>query len=218
VYKKGGLTYIETKIKMRSLHAKPSILLDSKYLDKVGLFKSLPNSQDDVYFVGDSITQRCNWDELFNNLNCKNRGIGSDTTEGILNRLQEITEGHPKKVFIMIGINDIGNVESLNVIKNNLREIVSKIASSSPNTDIYMQSLLPVNKSKYQGNIRQSDIVTVNEYIKGLALSEHISYIDLFPNFADSTGELRSDLTTDGVHLNAMGYYIWKGVINKYIR
>ena len=46
------------------------------------------------------------WSEIFQNPNIKNRGISGDVTEGILYRINEITESQPLQVFLMIGTND----------------------------------------------------------------------------------------------------------------
>ena len=47
------------------------------------------------------------WSEIFQNPNIKNRGISGDVTEGILYRINEITESQPLQVFLMIGTNDL---------------------------------------------------------------------------------------------------------------
>ena len=52
------------------------------------LFESLPTSENDIIFLGNSITDGGEWNELFQNANCKNRGISADVTEGVLNRLE----------------------------------------------------------------------------------------------------------------------------------
>ena len=51
----------------------------------------------DVVFVGDSLTERVKWNELFPHLQTKNRGISSDTTEGVLARLDSVVQTEPKK-------------------------------------------------------------------------------------------------------------------------
>jgi len=90
------------------------------YVARISIFDQIPLSSDDIVFVGDSITDQGEWEQLFHSLNVKNRGIGADTTQGVLHRLQEITNAKPKKIFLMIGINDLmqRGVASLPAILN----------------------------------------------------------------------------------------------------
>ena len=65
-----------------------------KYYDQRELlFESLPASENDIIFLGNSITDGGEWSELFQNPNCKNRGISGDVVAGVLNRLETITRG-----------------------------------------------------------------------------------------------------------------------------
>jgi len=65
------------------------------------------------FFLGNSITDYCDWYELFGKLNIKNREIGGD---GVIDRLDEVTSSKPKQIFLMIGINDLGKKRSVNQI------------------------------------------------------------------------------------------------------
>ena len=63
---------------------------------------------NEIVFIGNSITEGGkNWSEKFNIPNIRNRGIGGDVTDGVLERLGEIIFFKPKAVFILIGINDL---------------------------------------------------------------------------------------------------------------
>ena len=73
---------------------------------KRSLFEQLPIRGNDIVFLGNSITDGCEWAELFNNRHIKNRGISADRSGWLLDRLDPIVNGHPKKLFLMIGTND----------------------------------------------------------------------------------------------------------------
>jgi hypothetical protein len=75
------------------------------YQQRSSLFRLLPQSKGDIMFLGNSITNGNEWDELFNDASIKNRGISGDATLGVLNRLDEVTARKPGKVFLLIGIN-----------------------------------------------------------------------------------------------------------------
>ena len=80
--------------------------------------------------LGDSITFGINWNELFN-MNIINRGIGSDTTEGFLSRMENIYAINPKKVFIMGGINDIFKGIEVNQIFSNYIKIIEALKNKN---------------------------------------------------------------------------------------
>src|SRR5688572_18983268 len=101
-----------------------SMIRPGSYKLRLGFFKSYPNSKKDLIFLGNSITQGVDWAELLQNKNARNRGISGDISYGVLERLNEVTEGKPTKVFILIGINDIQHNFPDTVIVNNYRRII----------------------------------------------------------------------------------------------
>ena len=70
------------------------------FIGRNEVFKNLPNDTDEVIMLGNSLTHNFEWHEIFKNVNIKNRGINSDITRGILQRLNEVVESKPKKIFI----------------------------------------------------------------------------------------------------------------------
>ena len=67
---------------------------------KRSLFEQLPIRGNDIVFLGNSITDGCEWAELFNNRHIKNRGISADRSGWLLDRLDPIVNGHPKKLCL----------------------------------------------------------------------------------------------------------------------
>ena len=122
-----------------------STVRPGNFKGKVDQFKSFPNSTKDIIFLGNSITAGVEWRELLGNDNIKNRGISADITYGVLERLSEVTEGKPAKVFILIGINDVSRNYPDSVILRNYRTIIRRIKAESPSTKIYFHTLLPTN-------------------------------------------------------------------------
>jgi lysophospholipase L1-like esterase len=185
---------------------------------KVELFKSYPNSAKDIIFLGNSITAGADWMELLGRTDVRNRGISGDITFGILERLSEITEGKPARVFILIGINDISRNVPDSFIIDNYRKIIQRIKSQSPKTKIYFHTLMPVNNefAQFKNHYNKDEhILYVNEELKKLAVKEKITLIDLYPHFLDSVKKLDKKYTIDGLHLNAEGYKVWANVLKK---
>ena len=190
----------------------------ASYDVKVAQFKSYANSPDDIIFLGNSITANTDWSELLGMPNIKNRGISGDITFGIIERLHEVVEGKPAKVFILIGVNDISRNIPHNYIVENYRKIVKGIKAGSPETKIYIQTLLPTNNTydKFKNHYNKDEkILAVNQAIKDIASSENITLIDLYPHFLDSEKKLDKKYTIDGLHLSALGYMKWKEVLEK---
>lgn len=187
----------------------------------VDQFRSYADSAEDVIFLGNSITAYTNWNELLRLPQARNRGISGDTTYGILERLDEITEGKPAKVFILIGINDISRNVPAKLILKNCEKILNCIKSGSPETKIYFQTILPVNNTftRYKNHYNKDDIIhSVNEGLKIIAEREKITLIDLHPYFLDKDNRLDKKYTEEGLHLNAEGYKLWAELLLPYLK
>jgi len=97
----------------------PDSLFSTYYHQRVSHFKTFPQTKGDIVFIGNSITDGGEWSELFNDLKIKNRGISGDVSAGVLNRIDEVVQRKPAKVFLLIGVNDLArNITSDSVVKN----------------------------------------------------------------------------------------------------
>lgn len=185
---------------------------NSYYQGRMELFKSLQGQKHAIVFLGNSITERGQWGELFPGKIIMNRGIGGDNTFGVIARLDDILIYKPKKIFLLIGINDIGRGLPLEVIAGNYKQIVERIKALSPETVVNVQSVLPMNdavlKADYLKNKKDS-VLQLNKKIRAIADSHHLQYIDLHAVFADSKGNLKTDMTIDGIHLTPAAYVVW---------
>jgi len=211
------LIYISSKSNLIS-YFRPSVT-SSYYVEKQTLFDNLPSSKNAIYFLGDSLTDGCEWNELLSNNNIKNRGLNGDSTQGVLNRLNQLTKSKPQKIFIMIGINDLlSNVET-NIVLDNYQKIIQTIKTDSPKTKIYIESILPMNFEidKTKRPITNQNISDFNNKLKNFSDNSTIFYIDLYSKFLDSSNQLDKQYTLDGIHLNGQGYLVWKNEISKYI-
>lgn len=216
IAKRGGLNYLSSKfLFLQSAEFRISSMYDTPYYqDKKSHYETLPQSNFDIIFLGDSLTDLCKWEEVFQNNQIKNRGICGDTTDGVLNRLDKIVESRPKKLFILIGINDLNQGRNVSYIVNNYKLILEYFKHQVPQTKVFVQSLLPIN-TKFRRNKINNKIIEFNEEIQRLAKEFSFHYIDLFSAFLNNNNELDEQYTTDGLHLNGKGYLVWKEVIEK---
>jgi lysophospholipase L1-like esterase len=221
MFKKNLLTFLFSLTVLLAFSQSHNPKWDSTYRPglyefEAQLYQSYPHSPSDIVFLGNSITDRVDWNELLGMSNVHNRGISGDITFGVLERLSEVTEGKPAKVFILIGINDISRNIPDNVIANNYRKIVQRIKKESPQTKIYFQTLLPVNNefTQFKNHYNKDEhILWLNEQIKVLGKQEKINVIDLYPHFLDNQKKLDKKYTLDGLHLNADGYKVWAAIL-----
>lgn len=188
---------------------------------RASLFEELPVNKKDIVFIGNSITDAGEWFELLNNPNIKNRGISGDRTVGVLDRLDAIVSGKPRKIFLMIGINDLSHGTSIDTIAKNTALILDEIRLKSPKTKIYLQSVLPVSDEKkmFGGHTaRAKDIAPLNMMLKTIADDKSITFIDLYPQFVNpETGKMNLKYSNDGLHLLGAGYKLWAEIVKPYV-
>jgi lysophospholipase L1-like esterase len=193
--------------------------LPDHYVKRFELFKKEPKVQGRVIMVGNSITEGGDWKSLLHDSTIVNRGISGDVTFGVLNRLNEITDQKPSKIFLLIGINDVSRNTPDEVIIANTLLIVLRIREASPSTEIFLQSILPTNdtfKNLHENFVgKGARIRRINEQLAKYSATLKYVYIDLHSNFIDANGSMETKYATDGLHLSTVGYQHWVEVLKK---
>lgn len=191
------------------------------YWHSKDLFEHLPDIKGEIIFLGNSITDGCEWFEMFNNRKCLNRGISADITDGVLLRLDAITRVKPAKIFLMIGINDLGIGRSIDSTLSNYELIVQRIKKETPKTKLYIESVLPVNPAR-PGNKNWTNktemIKELDTKLNLLAEKYGCTFVNLFPVMADANDHLKMEYTLDGIHLTYKGYKAWADYIRPMVK
>jgi lysophospholipase L1-like esterase len=186
--------------------------LPEHYARRVAQFEKEPVVTGKIIFLGNSITEGGPWAELTGDRSVINRGIGGDITFSVLARLADIIRRKPSKIFILIGINDIGKDIPDAVIADNCKKIIERLKAGSPDTKIYLQSILPLNPL-YPGfpqhYDKQDHVIKTNELLRQAASSSKITFINLYPLFLNDRHYLDEKFTGDGLHLNRPAYERW---------
>lgn len=188
---------------------------------KTSLFEILPVNSGDIVFVGNSITDGGELSELFGMNNIKNRGIVSDVITGVEKRITQVTSGHPKKIFLLIGINDVSHGLQVSTMAERYARLVKKIKAQSPESQLYLQSVMPINNDfrRYKNlRGRERTIPLLNKEIKRIAEENDARYVDLWPALADKNSKLKTGYTNDGLHLNGAGYRAWTRAIEPLVK
>ncbi|WP_332989485.1 SGNH/GDSL hydrolase family protein [Microcoleus sp. A006_D1] len=152
-----------------------------------------------------------------------NQGISGETSVGLLKRLQLFDRTVPDTVFVMIGINDLLRGASDEGILDNQRQIIRDLRWAHPKAQVVVQSILPHSGEQATWENRDrllaipnSRIRAINRRLQEIATSENVLYLDLQPLFADADGNLPTELSTDGLHLNDRGYLVWRSALQMF--
>ncbi len=110
----------------------------------------------------------------------------------------------------MIGTNDLSQEAEDKLILANQQKIMHYLHQAHPDSQIIFQSILPrTDKFNYR-------IEPLNRQLAAIAEAENVYYLNLYPLFADAQGNIRSELSTDGLHLNSSGYLVWQSALQLY--
>ena len=199
---RGGIAYVRTWLKHDT-----TATVDAAVVNRQTLFELLPPSAGrPVVFMGDSITASCEWNELFGaGTTVLNRGIGGETSIGALRRAPSIAALRPIALFLMIGTNDPQLLRCTpEQTVSNWRSIINVIHEQSPDTVVYMQSILPSSAPKFNQWSER-----VNQQLSKLANGSSVFFLNLRPAFL-LNGVMNPEYAADGLHLNGNGYLTWK--------
>lgn len=164
-----------------------------------------------------------------------NQGISGETSYGLLRRIKLFDQTKPQTIFVMIGINDLVKGFRYETVAANHREIIRHLKTAHPTARIVVQSILPHGGDRVTQRYRTSlkgdpaaeqnapplwvkripsisnpSIRRLNQRLALIAQEAKVEFLDLHPQFADAAGNLREELTTDGLHLSLAGYALWR--------
>ncbi len=173
----------------------------------------------ELALLGDSITQ--GWPETRDRRltigarEVVNMGIAGDRTQNLLWRIENgLFDGprKPRRVVVMIGINNLNNGESAEDTAGGARAVLDELRKRLPGTPVLFFACFPGGKDP-RGALRQA----VNRYHSLLAetpLPAPVRYFDLRAEFLQSDGSQRSDrMSSDGIHLVPGGYDAWRAAL-----
>jgi lysophospholipase L1-like esterase len=167
-----------------------------------------------VVFFGDSITQGWGTDfkKAFDGMKLANRGIGGDTTRGMLIRLQEdVLSLRPKAVVLLMGTNDIEVEVPVDAIGRNFQKIVAALKAHDPKMPVVVCRIFPSSATKKRP---KETILAVNELFAAAVKGDpQFTVVDTYALFANLEGDALPNLFPDLLHLNAAGYAKWASAL-----
>jgi lysophospholipase L1-like esterase len=119
-----------------------------------------------------------------------------------------------KKVYIMLGMNDIGGY-GLEKSLNNYIELIRRIKAKSPNVEIFIESVTPLaSTSSCLGSINNNMVKEYNQMLKKLCKEKGWFFVDVGSVMYDASGQWLntaycSDLSGMGIHFTNAGCEAW---------
>lgn len=211
----GGVCQAQTSEPQKTTQPKPTWDFYAHYAKRVDAIKSavaaLPaDTTGTIVLLGDSITEGHPAKQL-NGMMVVNMGISGDkidlpTSAGVIRRVELLKGAHPTDVFLMIGINDFGSGKPLAQAEADYKNLVEKIRATVPEAKLHIESLLPTSG---RFAFHNKTVVDMNKFLKELADSKKLDFVDTHALYVDAKGELKADVTKDGLHLVPPAYDAW---------
>ncbi|HOW73619.1 MAG TPA: GDSL-type esterase/lipase family protein [Phycisphaerae bacterium] len=192
------------------------------YYDRVARFRQENAAAKNIVMVGSSHVEGFDASKLLPGRRVVNRGIASDRIgiedRGVLHRLDSsIFDCNPGFIILENGVNDLGELwrngkPSMNEIDRCYRKVVKEIRTRLPDVPLVIVGLFP---TRDRFSPLTTYVADFNKRLEMTAADFKCPFIDVYTPFADTQGQLRKDLSRDGLHLNEPGYRLWAELINR---
>jgi lysophospholipase L1-like esterase len=184
--------------------------INYNYKVRRSLFEVYQPKKVKIVMLGNSLTYGADWNELLSRTDVANRGIGSDITEGFLNRLSDIYKLEPEICLIMGGINDIERGIPVNDIFANITKITDGLRSK--NITPVIQSTLLVSSNRHNWKETNKKVNELNRLLEHYTKTNDVDFIDVNKQLSRD-GALNPIYTYDGLHLFGNAYAKWRDLI-----
>lgn len=146
--------------------------------------------------------------DLLDNSKMDYTPLGKKKTE---KRMKDLLKKNTfKKIYLSVGINELGIPDTKDYYEA-YRKVIKTINELQPGAVIYIQGIMHVSEEKSRKDhvFNNTAIVQRNQAIATLANGRNIFYIDMNGEVCDEDGNLKKDLTGDGIHLKASACDLW---------
>lgn len=181
--------------------------------------------RNSIVLIGDSRVSIHEWWEVFgSNPDIVNRAVAGNHTSEIIEHLDPILAGHPKRIILMTGMPEktssstpLSDSAVVSSAVSSVNQIVNKIQRGSPDTEICVVGATPVSRQDVQFP-SPSAVVRYNNALDLFCRDRRIPFIDIYSPFASLTNqqEVRKDLSPDGVTINSSGVRLLGEILKPY--
>ena len=176
--------------------------------------KQVEQDQKAVVFLGDSITH--GWGDTMGNsfpgMQVANRGIGGDTTRGMLIRLKDdVLSLNPSAVVLMMGTNDLADQASPEIITGNVKLIIAALKKHNDKLPIILCQVFPSSPTKE----RPADKIKAlnQQFFEAIKGDPQVTRVETWPLFANAEGDAKIEEFPDLLHPNELGYAKWAAAL-----
>lgn len=130
-----------------------------------------------------------------------------------LSILDALSQGSYGKVYISLGVNELGYYDPEGFAET-YGQVIDAIRASQPDALLYIQSILPVNPAKCKANdvpyyVTNEGVANYNEVLPALCEEKKVWLLDIPDSLRDEAGESPAEFSADGVHFKKAGYGLW---------
>ena len=126
-----------------------------------------------------------------------------------------------KKVFIMLGMNDIG-LSGVDGAMENANTLIGNIKKNSPDVTFYIESVTPMIPSAEGDVLNNTKIRELDERLEQFANENGYQYLDLYHALADEDGclplEYCGDPDGQGIHFTDEACELWVQYLKENVR
>ena len=179
----------------------------------------------DLVFLGDSITQ--GWDSpskgkpVLEALSKKYRiltlGYGGDMTQHVIWRLQNgELDGYKAKMFmLLIGVNNVGNGDPPEQVRDGVEKILSLIREKHPESKMLLMGVFPYKEDRRDPSRMRAD--EVKRLVQPLAYGrDDIRWLDIGKQLTRPDRTISPEMMRDFLHPGKRGYEIWAEAAKPY--
>ena len=114
----------------------------------------------------------------------------------------------PAKIYIMLGANGVAFLNFEDIV-DWYGQLIDGLREEHPDSEIYVQSVLPVTREREDDTLNNARITELNGLLQEMAADKGVFYLSVNEAIADEEGFLPTDLSADGMHFGTTVYEEW---------
>lgn len=151
---------------------------------------------------------------------CTNKAYPGGISFEVKGKAVSVTDGikayGAKKVFILLGMNDIG-CRRWEDVEESFRTLIDCIREACPDVEIIIEGILPVAKSYCRSNdVRIEKWNSFNEILADICREKNVTFLSFAEQLMDENGYLLAKYADGGYHLNPEGNALWVRTLRLY--